>query len=255
MIELFSLPTTLLIIAFILGIKHSFDADHIVAVSSILSRAPSVKRSSSLSFAWSIGHMLTATIITFLLFTFKSIFLEPLLNNFELAVAFMLIFIAVFTIAWEFDIIKFGKHTHGHAHTNGTVHSHDNTINEEKPVSKEYEHSHLHVMSFKREHKTMSGIGVIHGLASNDELLLLITLSLGFTDYLPIFLGVFLFTFGVVIGMIGYSIFLNYPMLRWGQENVARTVNLTVAVISIFYAGYILIGGETINLLPFIPEL
>ncbi len=244
----------LMLIAFLLGMKHSLDADHVVAVSSILTRSPSVRRTSTLSVAWAFGHMVTAALITFLLFTFKNIFLKPLLDNFELAVALMLIIIAVFTLLWEFDIIRFGKHSHGHVHADGTIHHHDDEIQEDVPVVKEYKHRHLHFLTFKGEHGVMSGIGIIHGLASNDELLLLFTLSLGFTEFLPMFIGVVIFTFGVVVGMVGYSILLNYPILKFGQDNVARAVNLTIAFVSILYAGYILIGGETINLLPIIPE-
>ncbi len=244
----------LLLIAFLLGMKHSLDADHVVAVSSILTRSPSVKRTTSLAIAWSFGHMVTAAIITFLLFTFKNVFLKPLLDNFEYAVALMLIIIAAFTLLWEFDIIKFGKHSHGHLHADGTIHHHDDELPEEIPVVKEYKHRHLHVLSFKGEHGVMSGIGIIHGLASNDELLLLFTLSLGFTEFLPVLIGVVIFTAGVVVGMVGYSVLLNYPILKFGQDNVARAVNLTIAFLSIIYAGYIIFGGETINLLPFIPE-
>ncbi len=245
----------LMLIAFLLGMKHSLDADHVVAISSILTRSPSVRRTTTLSIAWAFGHMATATIITFLLFMFKNIFLKPLLDNFELIVAFMLIVIAVITVLWEFDIIRFGKHSHGHVHADGTVHHHEDNIPEEVPVVKEYKHRHMHFLTFRGEHGIMSGIGVVHGLASNDELLLLFTLSLGFTEFLPMFIGVVIFTVGVVVGMVGYSVLLNYPILKFGQDNVARTVNLTIAFLSILYAGYILLGGETINLLPFIPEL
>lgn len=107
---------TVYLIALILGIKHSLDADHVVAISSILLRAPTLQKSVTLSISWALGHMLTASIITFLLYTFKEAFLEKLLGSFEFIVAIMLILIAIMTVAWEFDIIKFGKHSHGHIH-------------------------------------------------------------------------------------------------------------------------------------------
>ncbi len=115
----------LFVIAFILGIKHSMDADHVVAISSILLRAPDLKKTISLSIAWALGHMVTASIITFILFGFKDIFLDKILANFESLVAIMLIIIAVLTLLWEFNIIQFGKHSHGHAHEDGTIHHHD----------------------------------------------------------------------------------------------------------------------------------
>ncbi len=104
----------LYIIAFLLGIKHSLDADHVVAISSILLRSPTIKRTITLAAAWALGHMITASIITFILFTFKEAILAPLLDNFEIIVAIMLIIIAILTILWELDIITIGKKHHHH---------------------------------------------------------------------------------------------------------------------------------------------
>jgi len=118
----------LVLISFILGIKHSLDADHVVAITGILVRSPSVKRTITLSIAWALGHMITATIITALLFTFKEALLAPILQNFEFIVAFMLIFIAVLTILWETNIIKIGKSHHHHPGMNEVKehgHTHD----------------------------------------------------------------------------------------------------------------------------------
>ena len=114
--DLFTTLFPLYALAFLLGIKHSVDVDHLVAVSSLLTRSPTLKITVSLSIAWALGHMVTATIITYILFIFSDTLLRPLLGKFELIVAFMLIVIAVLTLAWEFDIIKIGKHSHGHQH-------------------------------------------------------------------------------------------------------------------------------------------
>ncbi len=246
------LTIPLMILAIALGIKHSLDADHVVAISSILTRSGSIKRTSTLSTAWAMGHMLTASIITFILYSFKEVFLKPLLSNFEIIVAIMLIIIGVFTLLWEFDVIRFGKHSHGHKHEDGTVHHHEQDVSEETPVVEDFEHGHIQVISYGKEHSTMSLIGVVHGLASNDELLLLLTLTLGFRDFFWILIGVLIFTIGVVIGMVGYGVFLNYPLLRLGRDRVVRIVNVTIALASIAYALYIFAGGETINLFPFV---
>lgn len=131
----------LYVIALILGIKHSMDADHVFAISSILLRAESSKKTVFLSIAWAMGHMLTASIITLILYSFKQVILSKILVHFEIVVAFMLIAIAVFTILWEFNIISWGKHTHSHPHEHDVspdpthVHSHGH-------VDATHEHSH-----------------------------------------------------------------------------------------------------------------
>lgn len=238
-------------LALLLGIKHSLDVDHIVAVSSILTRSPTIKKTTSLALAWALGHMITASIITFILFLFKETLLTPLLTYFELLVAFMLIFIGVITLAWEFDLIKFGKHSHGHQHLGGEVHHHDTKLHTaETALDKTYEHHHFYFLSFKGDHSTISAIGIIHGLASNDELLLLLTLTLGFTDFLLIVIGVIIFTAGVVLGMISYAILIKYPLGSYKSESITHYLNISLAVLAIIYAFYLLNGGNTLNLLP-----
>ena len=156
------LTLSLFALALILGIKHSFDADHLVAVSSILTKAPNLKRTSALSITWAIGHMITASILTIILFTFKDTFFKEFFSNFDILVPAMLIFIAIVTLAFEFDLIHRHKHVHKDPETN---------------IEREHTHVHTHILgSSRKDHGAMIGIGFIHGIASNDELLVLFTL-------------------------------------------------------------------------------
>ena len=228
------LTTSLFIFALFLGIKHSFDADHLVAVSSLLTRSPTIRNTAGLSFSWAIGHMATASIITIILYTFKETLFKDFLANLDILVPAMLIVIALLTIAFEFNIIHI--HRHKHADTNSNI-------------EKEHSHIHSHILgSTKRDHGAMVGIGFIHGIASNDELLLLLTLTLGFQELLGILLGVGIFTIGVIIGMIGYAISINYPIQKWGTKRVTRVVNLSIAGVSIFYAFWLLAGIDGLNI-------
>ncbi len=245
----------LILLTFLLGIKHSLDADHVVAISSIITRSPSLKNTLKLSTSWAMGHMLTATVITFILFTFKEQVLSRYLSSFEFVVAIMLILIGVLTILWEFNIITWGKHSHGHIHykDNGVEihaddHDHDHDNEDVEPLE------HVHVFKAEKEHHAIFGIGIIHGLASNDELLLLFTLTLGIDNFLLIVFGLFIFTFGVVFGMSFYGTLLNSISITARREKIIRWMNISIALIAITYALYTIAGGETINLLPFIGE-
>ena len=51
------------IFAILLGLKHSFDADHLVAVTGVLSNAPTSKQTTKLSVSWALGHMVTASLL------------------------------------------------------------------------------------------------------------------------------------------------------------------------------------------------
>lgn len=48
--------TTLLGLGFVLGLKHALDADHVVAISTIVSQTKNLKKSSLFGAIWGMGH-------------------------------------------------------------------------------------------------------------------------------------------------------------------------------------------------------
>ena len=243
----------LLIFALLLGIKHSMDVDHVIAISSVFTRERKFTDTAKLSFTWAIGHMMTAGIITFILFSIKETILDTILANFEILVAIMLILIGIFTILWELNIIKKGKHSHAHLHDETNIEeicSHPECL--DKQDHDFHTFNHIHMFPKSKEKKALFGIGIIHGLASNDELLLLFTISLGFNDYWLIFIGLIIFTLGVVIGMIFYGSILNLSVLKLHKKNIIKSINIILAIVAIGYGIYVGLGGEGANLLPFI---
>ena len=221
-------PVFFIVLALALGFKHSYDADHLVAVSNLLTRSKSLRKTAWMSVSWAAGHMLTATIITVLLYELRETLLKDFLHNFELAVAVMLVAIGVFGLLVEFGFI----HRHVHRHE-----------------SEEHVHTHIHPHGEPAQ-RAMFGIGVVHGLASNDELLTLLFASLSVTSLAGLLGGVGVFSAGVVIGMIVFGIGVSYPISRWGSSRVRRVINVAAAVLSIVYAGYLFLGFEGFNLIP-----
>jgi len=217
-------------LALALGFKHSYDADHLVAVSNLLTRSKSLRKTSLMSVSWAAGHMITASVITVILFVFRETLLSAFLAHVEFLVAVMLVVIGVLGL-----LIEFGWF-HRHAHE-GTEHA----------------HAHLHLFPRFGERRAMFSIGVVHGLASNDELLVLFLASLSVTSLLGLLGGVGVFSVGVVLGMIVFGAGVSYPILRWGSTRVRRAVNVGAAVISIAYATYLFLGFEGINLFPVVP--
>src|SRR3989338_1943743 len=175
--------------ALALGFKHSYDADHLIAVSNLLTKTKSLKHTVKMAFSWSLGHMITASAITIILYVFRDSVLKTILANFEILVAVMLIGIGLWSIYQSRTI-----HAHKHAHE-----------------QKAHGHLHMHLKSKETDHihRHMFGIGIVHGLASNDEILLLLTLSLGVTSLAGMLLGIAVFSLGVVIGMVLFALFFN----------------------------------------------
>ena len=46
-----------MVLALVLGFKHSYDADHLVAVSNLITRSGSVRKTSLMSVAWAAGQI------------------------------------------------------------------------------------------------------------------------------------------------------------------------------------------------------
>ncbi len=211
----------LLLLAFFLGFKHSYDADHLVAVAAFIPKAKTFRESVGMGVAWAVGHMLTATIITVLIFMFKDAVIS-FFDKFEIIVAVMLIVLGVISLR-QAKIFHLHRHTHAKEH-------------------KKHEHIHLKKEHNQHAHKHMFGIGIIHGLASNDELLTLITITLGISTLAGMIAGVAVFSIGVVAGMVVFSLVLSYPLLKSRQEEIVKWVHIIVGIASIVYGSYMLAG-------------
>ena len=202
-------------LALVLGFKHSYDSDHLIAVSNILRKSDSVKSSMNIGLSWAIGHMLTATIITIMFFIFKESFLNKVLPHFEKIAGIILVMLGILSLR---DFFRFHSHTHSHG---GIIHSHP--------------HMHAKKNHDKHSHMHMFGIGVVHGLASNDELLMLFTASLAVTSLLGLIAALGLFSFGVVLGMSVFAVVFSYPLVKLHSEKIYRFVSFGTGSIGIAY--------------------
>jgi hypothetical protein len=82
---------SILLIGFALGMRHATDADHVVAVTTIVSDQPSLWRASSVGALWGIGHSITILGVGGAIIAFR-IAIPPRLGlAMEFAVALMLI--------------------------------------------------------------------------------------------------------------------------------------------------------------------
>lgn len=213
-------------LALLLGFKHSYDADHIIAVSNFLRKSGSFRHSAWISLSWAIGHMLTAAIVTTAFYFFRESLLSGILAHFEKIAGVMLIALGLWSLK---DL--FGVHTHEHSHQ-GREHVHPHTHGKGRQNAQ----GHGHV------HKRMFGIGIIHGLASNDELLVLMAASLGLATLAPILAGVAVFSLGVVLGMMLFALVFSYPLLKAKSDAAYRLLTIVTGTVSVAYGGLMLAG-------------
>ena len=111
------------ILAFIMGIKHAFDADHVLLVSNFLSRTKRLDESLNISLNWGVGHMLTAGIITLIIFyNVNSRPVVMLLENFEIIIASIMVVMGIISLTIGIPL----QHKHEHNH-DGIKHEHVHT--------------------------------------------------------------------------------------------------------------------------------
>ncbi|KKN66119.1 hypothetical protein LCGC14_0474980 [marine sediment metagenome] len=254
MVIIETLGAGILFISFILGVKHSLDVDHVIAVSSILIRSPNFSRTVKLSIIWAIGHTITAGFITIIIFFFKSFFLQKIFTHFNVIVASMLIFMGIFSLLYELKLSRKKKNTFFESPAENKIEIVENTTILHKSLSRKSKIGFkLNPSKFewlKNDSNAIISIGVIQGLASNDELFLLLVFTLGLNDFLLLLLGIIFFSIGVMTGMISWSSLINITSAKTRKRRLIRYINILIALIALAYGLYILFGGVSINLIP-----
>lgn len=160
-----SLLTTLGL-GFILGLRHAFDADHLIAVSTIVTREHSVWRSLWIGLSWGVGHTLTLLMIGLVVLGLKIQIPAMLELSLECAVGVVLIGLGLATL---YDYRRKKLHAHSHTHV--------------EPAQGEAVHMHFHAHkespAHEHAHPLRVGLrplllGMVHGLAGSAALMLLV---------------------------------------------------------------------------------
>ena len=90
---------SMLLLGFLLGMRHATDADHVVAVTTIVSDERSVRRASGIGALWGIGHSITILLVGGAIVAFRLTIPPRLGLALEFSVALMLIALGLMTLA------------------------------------------------------------------------------------------------------------------------------------------------------------
>src|SRR5689334_18271055 len=104
-----------LMLGFLLGLKHAVEADHLAAVSTIVSEHSSLWRSSAVGALWGLGHSLALVLIAIAVIFLRVDIGPRLATALELGVAVMLIGLALNS----FRKLAAGATLHLHVHAHG----------------------------------------------------------------------------------------------------------------------------------------
>lgn len=219
-----SAPAGLLLLGLITGLRHSMEADHIAAVSTIvavgknkLSRAPLI------GMMWGVGHTATLFIAGLIVLLLAVSIPEKISGTLEFGVGIMLVFLGATTLT-GFSMGKFlrglyGRHSHGHGHVHvhkdtGLVHSHD----------------HDHQDDHKHGHKSMI-VGMIHGMAGSGALILIILSTI---NSVPLGLAyIAIFGAGSIASMVAMSALIGLPFAKARHIKLNLVLKYVAAVITL----------------------
>jgi len=89
---------TMILLGLFLGMRHSTDPDHVVAVSTIVSRKGSIRSSATIGLLWGLGHTLTIFLVGSAIIIFGVVIPPRLGLSMEFCVALMLILLGVLNL-------------------------------------------------------------------------------------------------------------------------------------------------------------
>lgn len=184
----------------ILGIKHALDADHLIAVSTIVSEHQSLKWASLIGAFWGLGHTATLFVVGLLVIGLRLTIPLRVALGLEFLVALMLVVLGGNILWRSFRAEKL--HLHAHAH-NPETHTHFHFHGEP-------EESHAHPHPFKSMRKPFL-VGMVHGLAGSAALMLLVLTTI--PSPLAGLVYILIFGFGSVGGMLALSSLIGLPFV------------------------------------------
>jgi len=170
-------PLFPLLFAGVVGFMHAFEIDHLLAVSSIVTRRNSVLTAIKDGIYWGLGHTSTILVIGVTMIVAKCMIAEHTFHYFEAGVGCMLILLGLQRI-WK-------------------------TRQHEKNHALAHEHAEPH------GHRLAYGVGLVHGLAGSGTLVLVVMTQLKSTWEGIVYL--LIFGIGSIAGMLLASGIFSLP--------------------------------------------
>jgi hypothetical protein len=250
----------LLAIGLVLGMRHATDPDHVIAVSTIVSRERSVIRAGFIGILWGLGHTLTILIVgtAIILFAFVIPARTGLAMEFCVGLVLILLGVLNLTGAMKWTSVKLSpahpRVTGEHAH----LHEHD---------AKLHFHWHKHAPAGDHHGESLTPpkwldqafgglglyqavrpllVGIIHGLAGSAAVALLVLSTIHEPKWAVLYLLVF--GLGTIAGMMLISTIIALPLsiagarfawLNRGLVTGSGIVSLAFGLFICYYIGFV----------------
>ena len=165
-------------LGFFLGMRHATDPDHVVAVTTIVSRERRVGRAGGIGILWGLGHTVTILLVGGAILLFDVVIPPRIGLTMEFSVAVMLVLLGVLSLG-------------------GIVRSATPVVDGDRWFV--YRHQSLRPLA----------IGVVHGLAGSAAVALLVLATISNAIWGVVYLAVF--GIGTVAGMMLITVAISIP--------------------------------------------
>lgn len=211
-------------LGFFLGLEHAFEADHMIAVTTMVTEHKNPFKAAMVGAFWGIGHTTTLFLVGILVLLLKVSVSSRLSVSFEFLVAIMLVFLGIRTLMSSCEHL----HEHGHDHDGES-------------------HIHLHASHHHGHRKKSFIIGAIHGMAGSGALMVLVLATVKST--INGLYYILLFGAGSIAGMTMMSMLVGIPFVFSASRflRAERYLKMTGGVLSIcfgLYMGYSILFVE-----------
>jgi sulfite exporter TauE/SafE len=205
-------------LGFALGMRHATDADHVVAVSAIVSRERTLRAAAPIGILWGIGHTITVFVVGGAIILFGVVIPPHVGLSMELCVALMLVLLGGLNVRKVIRSAFEPPHSHGKQR-----HSHTPSVN----------------ASQARSWRPLL-IGTVHGLAGSAAIALLV---LGTIPNPRWALGYLLvFGVGTLAGMLLITTAMAVPIAATARrfERLHRMLGVVTGVASIAFGSLLI---------------
>ena len=218
-------------IGLVFGLKHATEVDHVVAISTIVSRHKSIFRSAFVGALWGAGHTLSLLAIAIVVLWFRIAIPERVSGWLEFGVALMIIALGVSAL-WR--ALHNNSHVHLHQHTHGGLsHTHVHFHEHETKHAPASRSEHSHRVSRLGWKPVM--VGMMHGLAGSGALTLLVLTQIS-SAWVGL-LYVLTFGFGSIAGMLLMSGLIGLPFALTSHKltHIHQRLQTLAAILSICF--------------------
>ena len=199
------------LLAALVGFRHAFETDHLVAVSNIVTKRNSVLLAMKDGTFWGLGYSTSILLVGITMLLLRYAIPDNYFQTMEGAVGVMIIALGIFRLYQYFKQNPISVHAHTHSHDDTThTHLHIHTYEKDK-------HQHLYKVSF--------GVGIIHGLAGSGVLIAAAMAAMKTVSTSILFLIVF--SVGCIIGMMTAAGLFGLPFSK-KLQSFARVQQLLV---------------------------